>query len=160
MKIFLDSSFFFPLISIDVKEFNKQFISDLLKDKRFEILRSELVTFELSAKGTQYVNEDLLAIEDVIEGLNALIYNSTIQVVPIYYSEIQMLAALLRRKHSDFIDCLTLASAIHYSDAFITLDRSLEKKSISIWTQNFKEINNEFSVVLWKDFTKKYHLEK
>ena len=160
MKLFLDSSFFFPLISINVKELNKKLISDLLKDERFNIYRSELVTFELSAKGTKYVNEDLLAIEDVIEGLNALVYDSSIQIVHFHHSEIQVLAALLRRNHSDFIDCLTLASAIHNSDAFITLDRSLKKKSTSIWTRNVKEINEEFRVFLWKDFTKQYLIEK
>jgi len=160
MNLFLDSSFFFPLISINVKELKKQLISDLLKDKRFNFYRSELVTFELSAKGIKYVNEDLLTIEDVIKGLNALVYDPSIQVVQLHHSEIQVLAALLRRNHSDFIDCLTLASAIYNSDAFITLDRSLKKKSTSFWSQNFKEINKEFRVFLWKDFTNQYLMEK
>ncbi len=160
MKIFLDSSFFFPLISISVKEFNKQLISDLLKDKRFTICRSELVTFELSVKGTKYVNEDLLKIEDVIDGLNTLVYDSIIQVIMFYHSEIQVLTAFLRKNHSDFIDCLTLASAIYNSDAFITLDRSLEKNSTSIWNEKLTEINEEFQVFLWKDFKKQFLLEK
>ncbi len=160
MNLFLDSSFFFPLISINVKELKKQLISDLLKDKRFNIYRSELVAFELSAKGSKYTNEGLLTIEDVIEGLNTLVYDSSIHVIQLHHSEIQVLAALLRRNHSDFIGCLTLASAIHNSDAFITLDRSLKKKSTSIWTQNIKEFNEEFRVFLWQDFTKQYLVEK
>jgi len=160
MNLFLDSSFFFPLISIDVKEFSKQLISELLENEGFEIFRSEMVTFELSAKGTQLVNKNLLEIEDVIQGLNALVYNSTIHVVPIYYSEIQILATLLRRDHSDFIDCLTLASAVHYSDTFITLDKHLEEKSMGIWNQSIKGINAEFKVYQWKDFSKQFQLEE
>ena len=160
MRIFLDSSFFFPLISINVKELKKQLISDLLKDRKFNIYRSELVTFELSAKGSKYTNEGLLTIEDVIEGLNTLVYDSSIQVVQIHHSEIQVLAAILRKNHSDFIDCLTLASAINTSDIFVTLDQSLKKKSVSIWTQNIQEFNEEFRVLLWKDFTKQYLVER
>ena len=160
MNLFLDSSFFFPLIGIGVKELDKQLISDLLKNENFNIYRSELVTFELSAKGTKYVNEDFLTIEDVIEGLNSLMYDSRIHVVQLHHSEIQVLATLLRRNHSDFIDCLTLASAIYTSDAFITLDRSLEKNSTSIWNEKLTKINGEFQVFLWKDFKKKFLLEK
>jgi len=154
VKLFLDSSFFFPFIRIKVKEFSKQDVSDLLKNEQFEVLRSDLVTFELSAKGTKYVNEGLLKIEDVIDGLNIIVYNSSIQVIPNHHSEIQILAAVLRKDHSDFIDCLTLASAIFYSVTFLTLDEEIEEKSRDVWYQLIKDSNETFNVTLWKDFIK------
>ena len=152
MKLFLDSSFFFPFIRTKVKGVSKQDVSDLFKNDQFEVLRSDLVTFELSAKGTKYVNDGLLKIEDVIDGLNVIVYNASIHVIPIHHSEIQILAAVLRKDHSDFIDCLTLASAIFHSTTFLTLDEELAEKSREVWSQLIKESNETFTVVLWKDF--------
>ncbi|MHA1444486.1 MAG: PIN domain-containing protein [Candidatus Hodarchaeales archaeon] len=152
MRIFLDSSFFFPLISIQVKNLSKKQLADLLKNSVHEILRSELVIFELSAKGTKLVNNGVLSLEDITDGLNTLVYQSNIQVIPIHYSEIQILATILRKDHSDFIDCLILASAINYADIFITMDEKIKKNTETIWKNIIKERNEDFKVTLWKDF--------
>ncbi len=154
MKLFLDSSFFFPLIRVEVKELQKQDELNLLSDEKFRIFRSELVTFELSAKGTKFVSNGILDIEDVIDGLNLIVYNSSIDVIPIHHSEIQILAASLRGEHTDFIDCLTLASAVHYADIFLTLDEVLCGKSQKNWSQLLTQINENFSVELWRNFLK------
>ncbi len=154
MKLFLDSSFFFPFIRVEVKELQKRDILDLLKNEKIEIFRSELVTFELSAKGTKFVNNRILTIEDVIDGLNIIVYNSSINVIPIHHSEIQILAASLREEHTDFIDCLTLASAVYYADILLTLDEELSEKSQKNWRQLITQSNEHFSVELWKDFLK------
>jgi len=152
MRIFLDSSFFFPLISIQVKNLSKKQLADLLKNSVHEILRSELVIFELSAKGTKLVNNGVLSLEDITDGLNTLVYQSNIQVIPIHYSEIQILATSLRKDHSDFIDCLILASAINHADIFITMDEKIKKNTVTIWKNIIKERNEDFKVTLWKDF--------
>ncbi len=152
MRVFLDSSFFFPFIGVEVKNCPKKTILDLVNLKSVEIFRSELVIFELSEKGIKYVTKGTLSIEDVIDGINGIYYGLQIEVIPIHYSEIQSLAADLRRFHSDFNDCLKLASAVHYSDVFLTLDRELHVKAQSEWLKPISAQNKQFKIVLWKDF--------
>ncbi|MFX0095364.1 MAG: PIN domain-containing protein [Candidatus Hodarchaeota archaeon] len=152
MKVFLDSSFFFPFIGVEVKNYPTKAILDLIKLESIEIYRSELVIFELSAKGTKYVKQGALSIEDVINGINSIYYSLQVEVIPIHYSEIQSLAAELRHSHSDFIDCLTLASAVHHSDLFLTFDLELHSKAQSEWSRLLSIQNKRFKVLLWKDF--------
>ena len=127
-KNFLDSSFFFPFIKIEIENVQQELIKKLMIKKDIEIFRSELTMFELSGKGSKLVNEGVLEIEDLINGINTVNFLTEVKVIPIYYSEIQTLATQFRKKHSDFIDCMILASAIYYSEVFVTLDEELKKK--------------------------------
>lgn len=153
-KVFLDSSFFFPLIGVEVRECPKKTILELLNNNSIQILRSELVIFELSAKGTKLVNEDVLEIEDLIDGITAIQFHPNIIVMPIFYSEVQILSTIFRRDHSDFIDCLTLASAIYYSDIFLTLDSSLKEKYHELWEEEVRKARSTFKLMLWPEFQK------
>ncbi|MFW9914170.1 MAG: PIN domain-containing protein [Candidatus Thorarchaeota archaeon] len=154
-KLLLDSSFFFPLIGVEVRNCPKEAILELLRTKNVQILRSELVIFELSAKGTKLVNENRLEIEDLIDGLNTIQSHPDITTLPIYYSEIQILSAVFRQNHSDFIDCLTLASAVYYSDVFLTLDSALKEKYLEIWEGDIRKIRSKFNVLLWQEYQPK-----
>ena len=153
MRIFLDSTFFFPFISVQVEKLTKEEVANLLKNSKYEFLRSELVIFELSAKGTKFVINGTLKLEDVSDGLNTVVYQSDIQVIPIHFTEIQSLATFFRKNHSDFIDCLILASAVNYADILITLDKEIEHKSITNWKEKIKGTNENFKLMLWKDFS-------
>lgn len=152
MKIMLDSSFFFPFIGVAVKGVNSGVLVSLFQSQDYEIHRSEISTFELSAKGTKYVNEGKLDINDLIHGMNTLIYNSNVQVLPYYYSDIQSLSTEFRKSHSDFIDCLILATAINYAELLITMDEIIKEKSLTIWKNIIHQNNNKFNVQLWKEF--------
>lgn len=121
------------------------------KKKNIQILRSELVIFELSAKGAQLVNNGKLPYEDLTKGLLTLTFHPEIIVIPIYYSEIQISAIDFHKDHSDFIDCLMLSSALHNADFLLTLDKQLVKKFSENWKNKRKKINQDFEVVLWKD---------
>jgi len=151
-KLCLDSSFFFPLIGVEVRTCPKEAILGLLNSKSIQVLRSELVIFELSAKGTKLVNANNLTIEDLIDGINAIQFHPSITVIPIFYSEIQILSAVFRKNHRDFIDCLTLASAIYYSDIFLTLNNSLKEKYLDIWEAEISQIRSKFKVMSWQDY--------
>jgi hypothetical protein len=151
-KVLLDSSFFFPLIGVEVRECPKKAILDLINTKSLQILRSELVIFELSAKGTKLVNDDALEIGSLIDGLNAIQFHPDITVIPIFYSEVQTLSVVFRKDHSDFIDCLTLSSAIYHSDIFLTLDGSLKKKYHELWEEEVQKVRSEFRFAIWPDF--------
>ena len=149
----MDSSFFFPFINVEVVNCEKSDVLKLIKEEKFKILRSELTTFELSAKGVKLVNDGTIEINDLIDGLSTLQHLNSITVIPIYYSEIQILASNFRKEHSDFIDCIILASAVNHSKKFITLDDFLKKKFSDTWKKNL-QIKTEFEILLWDDFRK------
>lgn len=152
MRVFLDSSFFFPFIGVAVRECPRTAILDLLARADLEISRSELVLFEISAKGVKYTNAGMLTMQDVTDGLNVIVNLSALTVVPFYFAEIQELAATIRQDHADFIDCLTIASALHYADAFVTLDGELIKKTRDRWQEEFARLNPQFTIVHWDEF--------
>lgn len=151
--IFLDSSFFFPFIGVEVEYCEKSDVLNLINNENFQIFRSELTTFELSAKGIKLVNDGKIEITDLIDGLNSLQYMNSVKVIPIFYSEIQILSAKFRRDHPDFIDCIILASAINHSEKLISFDGTLQKKYLKKW-QNEIQIKKNFEMILWDDFKK------
>lgn len=149
-EIFLDSSFFFPFIGVEVENCEKMDILNLIKNDNFQISRSELTVFELSAKGARLINEDKLDITDVTEGLSSVQLLESINVIPIFYSEIQVLASQFRKDHSDFIDCIILASAINYTQKLVSLDDTLKKKFNNKWQKKL-QINKNFEIILWDE---------
>lgn len=153
MRILVDSSFFFPLIGVEVQNCSKKAILELVEKE--EIVRSELVVFELSAKGSKLVNEGKLAIEDLTEGITAIEYHQKIETIPIHYSEIQILACELRKQHTDFIDCLMVATAVHHSSSLLTMDKEVKKKAEKIWEKTIVKENKEFKVITWEEYKKK-----
>ncbi len=90
MRILLDSSFFFPLIKIKIKDSSNDIIPSLIKYNRFELQYSTITLFELSAKGARLIKAGELTDLEVVDGINALIsWKSLIQVDP-WLGEIQM----------------------------------------------------------------------
>jgi predicted nucleic-acid-binding protein len=156
MNIFLDSSFFFPFISIGLNDVSQSDILDLIQDEMFVINRSELTIFEISAKGWKYIYEGLINQEDLINGINSIMYIERIKPIPFYDSPIQILAGYFKKEHNDFMDCLILASAIINSELFITLDRTLITKIDEIWKSEIEKTNPNFQALLWDDFKKNY----
>lgn len=156
MNIFFDSSFFFPFIKIDVEKLSSIKLLKAFQSKKFSIIRSDLVIFEIAAKGTKYVNDNIISDEDLAKGINSIINLENVKVIPFYFSEILNLATIFRKDHSDFIDCLTLASAIIYADILITLDDKLIDNIEKIWKDKIYEINNEFKALTWVDFEKDF----
>ncbi len=152
MKILLDSSFFFPFIKVELKGCSKDEILTLINNPNEEIYGSDHALFELSAKGSKYVNAGLLDLNDVVDGLNAIQYNSSIRIVPLFFSEVQTLATMFRQAHSDFIDCLTIAAAAVYCDIFLTIDHVLQERSHKEWKDILSDQNSEFQVKLWQEF--------
>jgi len=150
-EIFLDSSFFFPFIGVEVENCEKSDVLNLITNENFQIFRSELTTFELSAKGVKLVNEGEIEITDLIDGLNSLQFMNSVKVIPIFYSEIQILSSKFRKDHTDFIDCIILASAINYSQKLISFDRTLKRKFLKKW-QNEIQTKKNFEMILWDDF--------
>lgn len=152
MKLLVDSSFFFPLIGVAIAHCPKDAIIELLN--KVEVIHSDLLLFELSAKGCKLVTQEIISIEDLTRGITAIKYHPRIRSIPIHYSEIQSLACDLRKHHSDFIDCLLVATAVYHADGMISLDKSLQKKAQKEWKPTLEKVNPKFKVLLWKDYQK------
>ncbi len=147
MRILLDSSFFFPLIKIKIKESSNEIIPSLIKFNRFELQYSTITLFELSAKGARLIKAGELTNLEVVDGINALIsWKSLIQVDP-WLGEIQRLAFTFRNIHSDFIDCLILASAVVHTDMFVCEDKPLQNLVKDKWFHHITDINPNFSIM-------------
>lgn len=131
MKLLLDTTYFLPTIGISIKEIQKDALLTLIT-KKHQITMSQITIFELSAKGTKYIKEGHLSPERVTRGISAIIYNDTIETIPIHDTTILQTSFKLRNMLNDFVDCLILSSAMNHSDAIITEDneiQSLKKNS-------------------------------
>jgi len=94
--------------------------------KKHQIAMSQITIFELSAKGAKYIQEDMLSPERVTRGINAIIYNDTVETIPMHDTTILQTAFKLRNMLNDFIDCLILSSAMNNSEAIITEDNEIQ----------------------------------
>jgi len=97
-----------------------------LISKKHQIAMSQITIFELSAKGAKYIQEDMLSPERVTRGINAIIYNDTVETIPMHDTTILQTAFKLRNMLNDFIDCLILSSAMNNSEAIITEDNEIQ----------------------------------
>jgi hypothetical protein len=97
MKVFFDSSFFFPFIRVNVKNVSKNEIGKLLQNKNYDIFCSELVYFELSAKGSKFIDQGILKMEDLLDGISFIHNYNKITKIPMHYPEILILAQKFRK---------------------------------------------------------------
>ena len=124
MKLLLDTTYFLPTIGISIKEMQKDALLTLMA-KKHEIAMSQITIFELAAKGAKYVKDGQLSPERVTRGISAIIYNDTIETIPMYDTTILQTAFKLRKMLNDFIDCLIFSSAMNHSRAIITEDNEI-----------------------------------
>ena len=125
MKLLLDTTYFLPTIGVSIKEMQKDALLTIIS-KKHQIELSQITIFELSAKGAKYIKENMLSPERVTRGLNAIIYNDGIDIIPMHDTTILQTAFKLRNMLNDFIDCLILSSAMNNSEAIITEDNEIQ----------------------------------
>jgi len=137
LRLLLDTTYFLPAIGISIKGLPKDTPIKLIW-KGHQISISDISIFELSAKGAKHITAGALSAERVTKGIRAIVYDETIETIPMYESTLLLTAFKLRSMLSDFIDCLILSSAINRCDALITEDNDI---------QNLKK-NREFNELL------------
>jgi PIN domain nuclease of toxin-antitoxin system len=125
LKLLLDTTYFLPTIGVSIKEIQKDALLTLIA-KKHQISMSQITIFELSAKGAKYIKEGQLSPERVTRGISAIIYNDTIETIPMHDTTILQTAFKLRNMLNDFIDCLILSSAMNNSEAIITEDKEIQ----------------------------------
>ena len=126
MKLLVDTTYFLPAIGVSVKQLPKDAPLRLIA-KGHQISISDISIFELSAKGAKHITNKMLTPERVTRGLRAIIYDDTIESIPIHDRQILFTAFKLRSILHDFIDCLILSSAINQCDALITEDNDIQE---------------------------------
>jgi PIN domain nuclease of toxin-antitoxin system len=135
LKLLLDTAYFLPAIGISIKELPNDAPIKLIA-KGHQISISDISIFELSAKGVKHITNGTLTPERVTRGIKAIIYDDTIETIPIIHGNNLLLTSFkLKSILNDFIDCLILSSAINQCDALITEDSDI---------QNLKK-NKEFN---------------
>ncbi len=147
MKILFDSSYFFPLIKVMVEKSSPEILSLIYQKKSFELQFSSITLFELSAKGAIMIKSGKLTSNDVIDGINALLNWKNISSINPWNGEIQRLAFDFRIDHSDYIDCLILASAIIHANVFVSEDTILKKLLKTKWLDKVRNINIDFEML-------------
>jgi PIN domain nuclease of toxin-antitoxin system len=143
VKLLLDTTYFLPAIGISIKELPNDAPIKLIA-KGHQISISDISIFELSAKGAKHITDGTLTPERITRGIKAIIYDDTIETIPIHDNNLLLTSFKLRRILNDFIDCLILSSAINQCDALITEDNDI---------QNLKK-NKEFNEFLTTTNTK------
>lgn len=155
MRIFFDSSYFFPSIGVEVEKFPIDFLLTCIDSLTEHNLYYSIITlFELQAKGSKYVINNKMDSNDITNGITAILHNDILIKIPYWSMEITKLAINFRKLHSDFINCLLLATGVIHSDIIITED-NLWKKMISKLNLG---ISNNVNCFNSSEFIKKFNL--
>ncbi|MHA1997359.1 MAG: PIN domain-containing protein [Promethearchaeota archaeon] len=149
MKILLDTSYLLPLIKVGVERIPENLLITLLGNRDHELSYSILSIFELAAKGIKlHVKEGAPMLVDIFRGIDAL--QNEARLKPIAWVDDYRLLELtksLREIHSDFIDCVIVASAVTRCDVIATLDDDFHEKITrsEVCSQEIISINPDFA---------------
>jgi len=116
----LDTTYFLPLIGIDVDENLLLAIDEGRAGIDYSDIELSLITiFELQAKASKLgINS-----EEVVRGINAIL--RSFKVIPFYEPEIVKIASQLRKLLKDYIDCIVVATAIIHGKELVTEDTDI-----------------------------------
>lgn len=159
MKLFLDSTYLFPLIELEITEgWTKSRLLKLISKPDYEGYYSDLSIFEIFTKSAKLIlNQQIdIEIEDVARGIQTIRYMPTTRSIqwtnylfeaPIYLE--------LKKHHSDSIDCMIFYLAVMNCDSLATFDETMinhwkNETAIQHWV---KTINPNFSI-WFKDLLK------
>ena len=98
MKLLLDTTYFLPAIGISIKELPNDAPIKLIA-KGHQISISDISIFELSAKGAKHITNGTLTPERVTRGIKAIIYDDTIETIPIHDNNL-LLTSFKLREHT------------------------------------------------------------
>jgi predicted nucleic acid-binding protein len=130
MKLLLDTSYFLPLVKVQVNELPANMLQDLLSNPSIELHYCDVTLFEMAAKAMKLIAAgESIDVQDVRIGVDALEHDERLQRDSWSDHPFGLeLASTLRKIHSDFIDCLILATAACHAETFATMDDELYNK--------------------------------
>ncbi|TFG17282.1 MAG: hypothetical protein EU530_10855 [Promethearchaeota archaeon] len=152
MKIFLDSTYLFPLIEIEITEgWTKSQLLDLISKPDYQGLYCDLSIFEIFTKVSKLINKHQikLEIDDVVCGIHTIRYMPKTRPLKWYNYLFEAPMFLeLKNHHSDSIDCMIFYLAVLNSDTLVTFNRRMIKhwKNVDKIRKWVKVMNPGFSI--------------
>jgi len=125
-RVLIDTTYLLPAAGIAVEGVPPDAIRRI-KDAGHEVLASEISLFEVLAKGAKLVSEGKADPGRVSLAVKSILNDGSIGKVEAYTEDTMTMAIELRGHHSDFVDCLILASAAKECDTLITEDSGVPK---------------------------------
>jgi PIN domain nuclease of toxin-antitoxin system len=123
-RVLLDTTYLLPVAGIQIQGVER----DTIKKARslgHQLFISEISFFELAAKGAKLARDGLANRDRLAEAVQSLVSDESFGKVNVYDAELLSLAIDLRQHHSDFVDCLILASAVSACEILVTEDELL-----------------------------------
>lgn len=125
----MDTTYFLPLIGISPSNTNPNFLLKLLDDKgKIQLLYSTLTIIELQAKGAKESENGNLDPQRILMGIQSLSQDENFHEIKVSNNSlITELTLELRKYHTNFSDCLILATALVSADLLITENEWINK---------------------------------
>jgi predicted nucleic acid-binding protein len=145
--ILLDTTYIFPIAGIDVHDVERDAVKKAIAAGH-QLSISEMSLFELAAKGAKLVRNGSVEAERLTQAVQSIASDERLRKIQLYQDGVLPLAINLRRHHSDFMDCVILASAVSACEILVTEDESLAHDSELI--KLARKARPEFSVSTFK----------
>ncbi|MHA1463234.1 MAG: PIN domain-containing protein [Candidatus Heimdallarchaeota archaeon] len=128
-KLLLDTTYFLPLIGIEIEGINSNLVEEILNAGEYTISLSEISLFELAAKGAKIARKMELTYQDVLRGIDTIKLEKEIRIESWTQNQtILEMSFNIRALHSDYADCIIAATAICSNDILATYDETLVEK--------------------------------
>jgi predicted nucleic acid-binding protein len=146
LRLLLDTTYLLPAIGVSIRELSRDVLTKLIQ-KGDQISICDISIFEVAATGAKHVSAGALPAERVTRGIRAIVYNETIETIPIHDSALLLTAFKLRSMLNDFIDCLVLSAAITRCEILLTEDEDIQElKKNKEFNELRVTINPEFKI--------------
>ena len=129
-RVLLDSTYLFPLAGIDIQGVERDAIRKVMAAGH-ELFISEISLFELAAKGAKLVGNGSADAERLAQAVQSIVSYETLRKVRLWEDGVLPLAIALRSHHSDFMDCVILASAASKCEILVTEDETLSRGEVA-----------------------------
>ncbi len=128
-KLLLDTTYFLPLIGVEIEGVNSNLVQEILNAGEYTISLSEISLFELAAKGAKIARKMELTYQDVLRGIDTIRLDKEIRIESWTQSPaILEMSFNIRALHSDYADCIIMATAICSKNILATYDETLVEK--------------------------------
>lgn len=125
-RVLLDTTYLLPAAGIRVEGVPAD-AARKVREAGHAVLASEISLFELLAKGAKLVAEGKADRGRVSLAVKSILSDASIGKASAYAEGTMAAAIEFREHHSDFVDCLILASAAGECDALVTEDAAIPK---------------------------------
>lgn len=135
-----------PAIGVSVRHLPQTLVRDLrARGHRISICTITMV--ELAAKGAKLVRDGKLKEDRVLEGLQAILSDETVDRINFQQGDVWRRAISARYEIDDFVDCLILSSAAVAADALVSEDETIAKAvSDEMFRMKLQPSNEAFAV--------------